>query len=384
MSDLPTDYNGLLSEYNKLKSEFDEQNTIYEEYITSLENSKKEFEQKLAAANKEAETYKKESNKLREAMQDRNKDIDYLENELQKSKEKMESYKEKINKLESKNVELELENTNVADKIREMECWGEDLKQKLEAALEENIILHTEMDSFKQECDEKIQRIQEELEDNKNEVLCKEKLIEKLTNHRDFLVKTAVKDSEELKHSILHKSQRGNSSSTLNKEKELNDKASHKSEVSASFKQPNLVSKKSSENKQAVSIVNKVPEKFLSQLGNSFINYSLEKQKEKTGDKENEEGDDEDKDFFMIKIQNEVRSILENRKNFLLATLNYESFSFDILNYEGPARLGKIKAAVQINEAIDEVLQKLRERKEKVVMQKRLMQAKFEKLGIKI
>ena len=88
--------------------------------------------------------------------------------------------------------------------------------------------------------------------------------------------------------------------------------------------------------------------------------------------------------FFMIKIQNEVRSILDNRRNFLIATLGYESFSFDVLNFEGSAKAGKIKAAVQINEAIDEVLQKLRERKEKVVMQKRLMQAKFEKLGIKI
>lgn len=390
--EIAKDYTGLVEQYKKLKEDFDEQNTIYEEYIASLESSKKELETKLTQSTKDSDNYKKEASKLRTALADRNKDNDYLEKELEREQEKCKSIQDKLTKTESKKVDIELENTDLNNKIRELECWGDELKQKLEAALEENIILHTEYEDFKQECDEKIQRIQEELEDNKNEVLCKEKMIEKLTNHRDFLVKTAVKDSEELKNSIMNKS-KDRSSSTLNKDVVRNaliqssvrdDKRSERSGTIKSNKDSisnhsSSLVKKASENKNT--FASKVPDKFVTQIGTSFINYSLDKNKDNIN---NENKDDEDKDFFMVRIQNEVRSILENRKNFLIATLNYDSFSFDILNVESTAKLGKIKAAVQVNEAIDEVLNILKDRKEKVFMQKRLLKAKFEKLGIKV
>ena len=354
MEDIPKDYDELLKLYNNLKNDFDEQSQIYEEYISSLEKTKKDNELQLKAKEKEQEAYKKEILKLKEANIDRNKDIEYLEKEKEKIDNKFNQYKDMVKSLENKLVESENESTQYSNKIRELEFYCEDYKNKLDAALEENIILHSEHEAFKMECDERMQRIQEELEDNKNEVLSKEKLISKLTSHRDFLIKTA---KDEINSNIQK----------ISSKNDIDNKSMNESIRSNKIKDT-----------QSISSNKKIPENFILQISNSFLNSAKEINKEL------EKGLSKEENFILHKIQNEVKQILENRRTFIMATLIEESFSFDILNIEGPAKLGKIKTAVKVNEAIDEVLMKLRERKDKVLTQKRLLQAKFEKLGIKI
>lgn len=380
MTDLPKDYDGLLEQYNKLKEELEEQNTIYDEYIKELENSKADLTKRLEIKEKEFDDYSKELKKFKDRNDDTAKDIEYLEKQLEKEKAENAASKEKINKLELNIVELENENTDLSGKYREFECYNDELSKKLDAALEENIILHNELDQFKLECDEKIQRIQEELEDNKNEVLSKEKLIAKLTSHRDFLVKTAVKGSEDMKMNLSKtiENQEDVIQSEGKNEEPATDGPSSKMQMndkkSSDIALPmNLKSQQSSNSRHP-----KIPENFVKQLTTSCLNLADEGNMSKDSD------DEDEKEFLMQKIQMEVKNNLENRRNFVLKTLNTENFSFDVLSLDGPNKKNKVKKALEINDTINEVLGKIRDRKDKVMTQKRLMQAKFEKLGIKI
>lgn len=379
--ELPTDYEGMVAAYKKLKEEFDDQNQVYEDYISSLEKTKKDLEGKLTQKDKEQENYKKEISKLKEANIDRNKDIEYLENEIAKNEAAIKQLKEKLTKQENKSVEVELENTYYFNKTRELECWAEELKVKLDATLEENVIINSEYEAFKAECDEKIQRMQEELEDNKNEVLSKEKMIQKLTSHRDFLIRTNSKRSED---KFIKKN-------TLGANQESIDKLEGAGSSNVSIHNMRSSQQKVIHDSNGQHIKMSIPDKFITQLSQSLSNLALHKSDTIEGiegleaaDKTTEPKTSNEHEYLIQKLQNEVISILENRKTYVMAALSEESFAFDVINIEGPNKLGKIKTAVQVNEAIDEVLMKIRERKDKVITQKRLLQAKFEKLGIKI
>ena len=105
--------------------------------------------------------------------------------------------------MKTKNIKIRLGIT--INKIRELESLSEDLRKKLDATLEENIILHSEHDEYKLEMDEKIQRLIEELEENKNEILSKIKEIYQIKNHRDFLLKTAYNQNDDIENNLLDK-----------------------------------------------------------------------------------------------------------------------------------------------------------------------------------
>lgn len=354
----PQDYESLLKLHISLKQEHEEQDTAYEDYIKILEDRKTDLESKLTMKEKEIETSKKEISKLRDLNNDRSQDNEYLEKKLKKMEENEKKNLDKISYSENKLVELENENNQYYEKLRQLEVICEEYKHKLDKAIEENIIFQNEYDQFKIECDEKIQRIQEELEDNKNEVLSKEQIINKLISHRDF-VKTDNK-----RKSITH------------------------SDNDSSFITNNLLYTKGKELKDIDEISNKlkqinatriIPDNFLRQVSQSFLNSTKQ-----IGEDLNNLNENKDEKFILQKIQNEVKHILERKKTFLIATLIEEAFSFEIVNIEGPSKLDKIKSAILVNEAIDEALQKLKERKEKVLNQKKLLQSKFDKLGIKV
>lgn len=111
-------------------------------------------------------------------------------------------------------------------------------------------------------------------------------------------------------------------------------------------------------------------------VNNNTVNNSLE---------ENEE-----KEFIRQIIDQEVKNILENRKAFILNTLTQENFSFDLINTKS-SMIGldnnikkKLPNKAKIIENIDDILVKIQARREKVLMQKKLMINKLEKMGIKI
>jgi hypothetical protein len=92
--------------------------------------------------------------------------------------------------------------------------------------------------------------------------------------------------------------------------------------------------------------------------------------------KEQEEGDDNE--FLKEKIDDEIKNILNNRRNFILNTLVMENFSFDVGFHE------KNSNKIRNVRIVDDMLAKIQQRKEKILNQKKMMQIKLEKVGIKI
>lgn len=354
------------------------------------------------------------------------KEIELLENHKSKLKREIDTLKEEKSYVEKKFVALENENNDFLNKARELEYWAEELKAKLDAALEENIILHNENDTYKQEMEETLQRMQEELEDAKSETTSKEKIISRLTMHRDFLLKTLYSTQDDIDNNVLKPSVRHSSS--------YRNKSSH---------QLPLVSSSSS-------ILNKMPERFMQSYSKSFFSNKLEAKKVlaeesrsfvKTGenfnmtDPKNDSEDyntrpsfnvakhdddikghyleqekliskqveklltkdikssfvvndsdkneeSEEREFIRQKIEAELKSILDTRRNFVIDTLTQENFSFDIMTRVNSNSKAKVNSKVIAG--IDEMLVKVQQRKEKVMTQKKMVTLKLEKMGMKL
>ena len=75
---------------------------------------------------------------------------------------------------------LEIENDELKNDARQMGFMVEDLEQKLDSQLELNELLKTEQDEMKQDLDEQVERLRQQLDDNQTELMVKEKELKKL------------------------------------------------------------------------------------------------------------------------------------------------------------------------------------------------------------
>jgi hypothetical protein len=455
---MTTTYVELLNEYNKLKEDFEEHKMIAEEYERELESTNKEYEHKIKDLKETNERLIKEISKLKEDFiqnKERNmekiKEIDYLEKQLDKFKSVAESGKLDKMSIDKRLIILENENNDYLNKARELEFWADDLKAKLDAALEENIMLHSENETCKAEMEEMIQRLQEELEETKNEITSKEKIINGMTMHRDFLIKTAYNAQDDINNNVIdtkpYQTLKNTGSGRIkvvtpvNNNKKIpqkflqsysktffdvegdkedkdisrNDITMQKFESKEEFDKDKVQSNKHSfilnndgaqddkfrfrresndnyryDRNSSARISATQLEKYLK--GSITLN---ENEKVDVNDE-----DDEDKEFLKQKIDLEIKSILDTRRNFILNTLTQENFSFDI-NNNANAKIysseikdisskkskNDFRSNVQkarLAENIDEIISRIQARKEKVILQKKVMQSKLEKVGIKI
>jgi hypothetical protein len=380
---------------------------------------------------------KEDHMQIREKNLEKMKDIEYLEKQNEKLKQQLESVKDEKNRSDKRLVNTEVENSDFFNKARELECWAEELKTKLEAALEENIILHNEHDTFKYESEEQIQRLQEEIEELKNEVTSKDKIIQRLTMHRDFILKTAFNASDDVSNNVLNSKQfqllKNSSSGKINVITPVNKNKKIPEKFMQSYSKSFLNiqgdeeggenvgedagyilnnerndeikhlagNKKGSQEKETIENIDgnnyirkenrrlsaKQVEKFLGKASfaaGSFLYQDLDQMEE------NE--DEEEKEFIKQKIDLEIKNIIDSRRIFILNTLIQENFSFDYSGgqfVEGSCEKKQSSFKGQqsnprLVENIDELLQKIQQRKEKILLQKKLMQSKLEKVGIKL
>ena len=196
--------------YKKLKEESDANNKnneeICKEYESTIEmltesaesfkKQKESLEQKLLKYEKDIKSITKEKesllNKNKEKISDiqnLNKQNDRLSNEVKKLKEEKALFDSKI-------VSLENSNEHLNKKIREYEVFTQDLENQLESALEENITLQTEFETFKQTAGEQLIRKDDEIRDIKNDLLNKDKFIQRLQSriNSGILVKNIQKN----------------------------------------------------------------------------------------------------------------------------------------------------------------------------------------------
>ena len=186
--------------YNKLKEEFElskkDNDEICKEYEStiemlteSVESFKKEklsLEQKLSKYEIDFKNIKKEKESLSSKNKDKISDIQNLTKQNDRLTNEVKRLKEEKALFDSKIVSLENDNEHCQNKIREYEALAEDLEKQLESALEENITLQTEFETYKQTTGEQLIRKEDEIRDIKNDLLNKDKFIKRFKAREKF------------------------------------------------------------------------------------------------------------------------------------------------------------------------------------------------------
>ena len=198
--------------YNKLKEEFEASKTdndeLCKEYestiemlsdsVEALKKEKEILEQKLSKLEQEQKKFNKEKESLMNKNKDKIIDIQNLNKQNDRLSNEVKRLKEEKALFDSKIVSLENANEHFQNKIREYEALAEDLENQLESALEENITLQTEFETYKQTAHDQLMRKDEEIRDFKNDLIYKEKFIQRLQRGNNaLLVKNLQKNFKE-------------------------------------------------------------------------------------------------------------------------------------------------------------------------------------------
>ena len=198
--------------YNKLKEEFEsskkDNDEICKEYEStiemlteSVENFKKEketLEKKLSKLEQEQKNFTKEKENLMNKNNDKIIDIQNLNKQNDRLIKEVKKLKEEKNLFDTKIVSLENDNEHFQNKVREYEVLTEDLENQLETALEENITLQTEFETYKQTVGDELLRKDDEIREIKNDLNNKEKIIQKMERlNNAIFVKNIQKDFKE-------------------------------------------------------------------------------------------------------------------------------------------------------------------------------------------
>ena len=199
--------------YNKLKEEFEsskkDNDEICKEYEStiemlteSVENFRKEKEtlqQKLSKLESEQKKFNKEKESLMNKNKDKIADIQSLNKQNDRLTNEIKRLKEEKSLFDSKIVTLENDNEHYQNKIREYEALAEDLENQLESALEENITLQTEYETFKQNTGDQLIRKDDEIRDIKNDLMNKDKYIQRLkkSGNNALMMKNIQKNFKE-------------------------------------------------------------------------------------------------------------------------------------------------------------------------------------------
>ena len=196
--------------YNELKQEYDQSqldnDEICKEYestikmltdsIESIKTEKMNLENQLTLLEKDQENLEKEKESLVTRNKDKITDIQNLNKQIEKLKSENKKMKEDKNLVKERIISLEKDNDHYQNQIRQDKALIDDLKDQLEFTLEENITLQTEFELYKQKNEETLIRKEQEIKDYKNDIINKEKIIQRLNDKRNNNLK-------ELKQKLL-------------------------------------------------------------------------------------------------------------------------------------------------------------------------------------
>jgi len=216
-------YNDLQKEFATTKQENDELISEYESTIQMLSDSietlkqeKEELTIKLNNQIKNQNSLVKELDSLKVKNLDKLKDIELLNKKNEILEDQMNKMNQSKNVVTNKIVGLENDNDHYLNKIREYESYLEDLQLKLENALEENISLQTDYETYKQKTEDELIRKDEILKEYKNEIMNKDKIIDRFGRRDSFNIQKLKNHliSENLKN--LYDLNNKNSNKNLN------------------------------------------------------------------------------------------------------------------------------------------------------------------------
>ena len=183
-------YKSLKEEFEQSKEDNDE---IFKEYESTIqlltenvqkyEKEKKDFQNQILKIENDIKICNKEKENLIKKNKDKLIDIQCLNEQNEKLNKLVQKYKEEKSIIDTKIVTLENDVDHYQNKIREYEDFIEELKSQLENALEENITLQTEFETYKLNMGEQLMRKDEEIKDIRNDLNYKEKIIKRLSQN---------------------------------------------------------------------------------------------------------------------------------------------------------------------------------------------------------
>ena len=183
-------YKSLKDEYEQSKEDNDELCKEYEstiqlltESVQKFEKEKKEYQNKILKFENDVKIMNKEKENLIKKNKDKIIDIQCLNEQNEKLNILIKKYKEEKSIFDTRIVTLENDVEHFQNKIREYEDFIDELKSQLENALEENITLQNEYETYKLNMGEQMLRKEEEIKDIINDNKYKDKVIKKLSQN---------------------------------------------------------------------------------------------------------------------------------------------------------------------------------------------------------
>lgn len=340
----------LINQYKLTIQELTEKNESLKNEITNLKYENKKI-------NKEMESFK-------EKTIDKIKDLEFLNIQYEKLKKENEKLKEDL-------IQKGTNNSNSSIII--------ELKTKLNSTLEENINLQTDYENYKNLSEQTLLKKENEIDELKNDLHSKEKMINQITKHRDFLLTT------------LYNAQDGqvNAGSNLTKYNSMQIFKAENKKIPDNFvalysksfldNLNNVSINEGNNNTHLLSIQSK--EEFSFNKGD-YKNYNETKSNLLSlNNNTNGSGDnDDEKDFLQKKLAMELTNILEERRNYIMNTMMTENFAFDIIaNERGESKSSNKLQEMKLIKNIDEILLKIQQKKEKMIKHKNFLMTKYEK-----
>ena len=339
----------LINQYKLTIQELTEKNESLKNEISNLKYENKKI-------NKEMESFK-------EKTIDKIKDLEFLNIQYEKLKKDNEKLKEDLNQKGTNNS-----NSSIII----------ELKNKLNSTLEENINLQTDYENYKNLTEQALLKKENEIDELKNDLHSKEKMISQITKHRDFLL-TTLYNAQDGQPNVGTNLTKYNSMQIFKAEnKKIPD--NFVALYSKSFLDNlNNISIDEGNNKPLLSIQSK--EEFSFNKG-GYKNYNESKGNLLSlNNNTNGSGDnDDEKDFLQKKLAMELTNILEERRNYIINTMMTENFAFDIISNErcGSRSSNKLQE-MKLIKNIDEILVKIQQKKEKMIKHKNFLMTKYEK-----
>jgi regulator of replication initiation timing len=189
-TDYESKYKSLKEEYDQSKEDNDELCKEYEstiqlltESVQKFEKEKKEYQNKILKFENDVKIMNKEKENLIKKNKDKIIDIQCLNEQNEKLNILIKKYKEEKSIFDTRIVTLENDVDHFQNKIREYEDFIDELKSQLENALEENITLQNEYETYKLNMGEQMLRKEEEIKDIINDNKYKDKVIKKLSQN---------------------------------------------------------------------------------------------------------------------------------------------------------------------------------------------------------
>ena len=183
-------YKSLKEEYEQSKEDNDDICKEYEstiqlltESVQKFEKEKKEYQNKILKFENDVKIMNKEKENLIKKNKDKIIDIQCLNEQNEKLNILIKKYKEEKSIFDTRIVTLENDVDHFQNKIREYEDFIDELKSQLENALEENITLQNEYETYKLNMGDQMLRKEEEIKDIINDNKYKDKVIKKLSKN---------------------------------------------------------------------------------------------------------------------------------------------------------------------------------------------------------